>query len=192
MEKDFFNHMNQKGFIKIILVVIIVGVVGYFVLIKKTVLAPTQTQSVNTPPTTQNETINWKVFDSVKDGGWKDNFHFTVKYPPSWYERTSAGGTHVGTEIADYDVNNVNKIVPVEGQLEVSQDAPIPTENCKVSFFAGLGSKDPGFLTENTYTQKDKHEACEKNLSIIKSNLDVSQFVPFSEEELKSFEESFP
>jgi len=62
--------MNQKGFIKD-LVIVILGVLvlggGYFVFFKKTANAPAETSS-------QTETANWKTYRN-------DNMGFTIKYP---------------------------------------------------------------------------------------------------------------
>lgn len=79
--------MNQKGFANIILVLVIValvGVVGYFVLVKKsepvaqrTTPISTQTKTPASTPTPKDETANWKTYTSDKD-------HFSFKYPPNW------------------------------------------------------------------------------------------------------------
>jgi hypothetical protein len=80
--------MNQKGFANIILVVVIVvlvGAVGYFTFVKKSGLivqqpAPTPAQT-NTPvsptPTPKNETANWKTYVDDKN-------HFSFNYPLNW------------------------------------------------------------------------------------------------------------
>lgn len=84
--------MNQKGFINIwivVLVVIVAGVLGYFTFVKKsepvtkqtstTQIPPpvsTQTSNNQNAPTPQNETANWKVYRSEK-------YRFELRYPPS-------------------------------------------------------------------------------------------------------------
>lgn len=63
--------MSQKGFVNIaliILIIMLVGVTGYFVLVKK----PTSPQAKPTPQ--QDETANWKTY-------WNDKFGFSFKYP---------------------------------------------------------------------------------------------------------------
>ncbi|MEK7542859.1 MAG: hypothetical protein AAB503_00945 [Patescibacteria group bacterium] len=86
--------MNQKGFanvVLIILVVVLVGVVGYFAFIKKPVTPTVMEQATNNTPTTQqtpslttdnissqtpltNETANWKTYRN-------DSFGVEFKYP---------------------------------------------------------------------------------------------------------------
>ncbi|MEK7062180.1 MAG: PsbP-related protein [Patescibacteria group bacterium] len=81
--------MNQKGFANIILVVVIVillGVVGYFALVKKSEPIAQQTP-ISTPPTTQtptqqtpapkDETVNWKTYTNTNRG-------YSIKYPSDW------------------------------------------------------------------------------------------------------------
>lgn len=85
------NMNNQKGFANIILVVVIVvlvGAVGYFAFVKKSepvaqqttpppanTQTPTQQQPSPTPVV--NETANWKIYTS-------DTYNFEVKYPSDW------------------------------------------------------------------------------------------------------------
>jgi hypothetical protein len=86
--------MNQKSFIKIILVVVIIVLlcaVGYFTLVKKSlpiaqqISTPTQTLTKTPTPvptttpmsTPKDETKNWKIYTNNKYG-------FRFKYPPSW------------------------------------------------------------------------------------------------------------
>jgi hypothetical protein len=92
--------MNQKGFTNIILVVIIViliGAVGYFAFIKKpepvaqqTIPTPTQTITpTKTPasptPTPKDETANWKTYTDIKHG-------YSIRYPSDWtFEKQSNG-----------------------------------------------------------------------------------------------------
>ena len=82
--------MNQKGFANIVLVIVIVvlvGAVGYFAFVKKmepvtqqpTSPATTQTSTPQQPsPTPINETANWKTYKN-------DTYSFEVKYPPDYY-----------------------------------------------------------------------------------------------------------
>ncbi|TSC75263.1 MAG: hypothetical protein G01um101433_915 [Parcubacteria group bacterium Gr01-1014_33] len=85
-----FGNMNQKGFTNIILVVVVVtllGVVGYFAFVKKSepiVQQPTPTPSqTNTPvsstptPTPKDETSNWQSHSNTEIG-------FSFKYPQTW------------------------------------------------------------------------------------------------------------
>ncbi|MEK7547191.1 MAG: hypothetical protein AAB536_03385 [Patescibacteria group bacterium] len=82
--------MNQKGFANIalvVLVVVLVGVAGYFVLVKKQEPVAQQTTPppvTMQPPTLQqpsptpvNETASWKTYVNNKYG-------FEVKLDPSW------------------------------------------------------------------------------------------------------------
>ncbi|PJB83519.1 MAG: hypothetical protein CO088_01275 [Candidatus Yonathbacteria bacterium CG_4_9_14_0_8_um_filter_46_47] len=91
--------MNQKGFANIILVVVIVilvGAIGYFVFIKKSepiaqqsTSTPTQTKTplppTSTPtktpaystPAPKDETANWKSYRN-------DQYGFELKYPEDW------------------------------------------------------------------------------------------------------------
>lgn len=79
--------MNQKGFANIILIVIVVlavGVVGYFAFVKKSAPtaqpAPTPPQTDNaasSTPTQKNETANWKIYSNSK-------YNFSLKYPNGW------------------------------------------------------------------------------------------------------------
>ncbi len=85
--------MNQKGFANIILVIVIVvliGAVGYFAFVKKSEpvaqqSTPTPTQ-MNTPvsptPTPKDETANWKIYNNTR-------YSYTVKYPSNWYVDTT-------------------------------------------------------------------------------------------------------
>ena len=83
--------MNQKGFINvflIILVIALVGVVGYFVFVKKSEVVtyqtpisqttpPTSTQVTNNQPTPKsaNQTTDWKTYRD-------DKLKYEFRYPP--------------------------------------------------------------------------------------------------------------
>jgi hypothetical protein len=104
--RKFFNHMSQKRFINIfliILVVVLAVVVGYFVL-RKPDLAPApqvstsadnqaQGSSIDSTTSVPNDEIaNWKTYRNEKYG-------FELKYPNSIFiasEKTSNSGTNVG------------------------------------------------------------------------------------------------
>jgi hypothetical protein len=92
--------MNQKGFINVILVIIIIvlaGALGYFTLVKKSppiaqqtpthtpTFTPTKISASTPTPTPKDETKNWKIYTNNKYG-------FTFKYPPSW----KVGGPPLG------------------------------------------------------------------------------------------------
>ncbi|MBI5732215.1 MAG: hypothetical protein HY982_02545 [Candidatus Magasanikbacteria bacterium] len=89
--------MNQKGFANIILVVVIVilvGAVGYFAFVKKSEPVaqqptPTPIQVTNTPksnptptPTPADPTANWKVYSNTR-------YAYTIKYPTNWFADTT-------------------------------------------------------------------------------------------------------
>mgnify|MGYP001592004221 CR=1 FL=1 len=85
---------NSKGFATIpliIIIVVIAGAVGYFVLMNKS--TPITQQPMPTPATTQiktstpkptpkDETANWKTYSN-------DRYRYTLKYPNNWYTDTT-------------------------------------------------------------------------------------------------------
>jgi len=89
------NMNNQKGFANVVLIgiiVVLIGVVGYFAFVKKsepvaqqTTPPPTTTQTP-TPqqpsPTPINETASWKTYKN-------DTYSFEVKYPSDWTSKGS-------------------------------------------------------------------------------------------------------
>lgn len=107
--------MNQRGFINIILVVLVVvlaGVVGYVTLVKKPTTIreePTNAQNIQPiPPTSaikestfesKDETINWKVCNNIKSG-------YEIQYPSNWkiWYKSMQG-------IAEADCNNGDEIL---------------------------------------------------------------------------------
>ncbi len=112
--------MNQKGFANIILIVVIVilvGVVGYFAFVKKSEPiaqqpTPTQTQTttptktpVSPTPTPKNETANWEAYRNTK-------YRFESKYPP---ELLADYGKPWHTNPDGWEF--INFISPVEGNL---------------------------------------------------------------------------
>ena len=106
--------MNQKGFANIILVVVIVmlvGAVGYFAFVKKSEPVaqqptPTPTQVTNTPkssptPTTTpaDPTANWKTYTNTQHG-------IEFKYPNNW--EIDAADTNKGQADSFLDVHLTN------------------------------------------------------------------------------------
>ncbi len=100
--------MNQKGFANIILVVVIVvllGTVGYFAFVKKSepiAQQPTPTPAASqtktpTPPTStptpKDETANWKTITNASLG-------FSIKYPNGWKAETTSLSTTL-TNLSD-------------------------------------------------------------------------------------------
>lgn len=86
-------NMNEKSFVNIILIVIVVlavGAVGYFVFVKKSApiaqQTPTPSQNnnpVSPTPTQKNETVNWKTYSNSK-------YNFSLKYPNGWTTEESS------------------------------------------------------------------------------------------------------
>ncbi len=119
--------MNQKGFIKD-LVIVILGVLvlggGYFVFFKKTANAPAETSS-------QTETANWKTYRS-------DEFGFELKYPTnsevvdqSFFRNESdfqvdinysSGGYEPPRMIISSVADNRPQIVPLENDLFIKNN----------------------------------------------------------------------
>lgn len=74
--EENFNHMNQRGFVNIISIVVIVALVAvawYFALIKK---SGSITEQTPTYPVI-NKTRNWKIYTN-------DQYGFEFKYPAEW------------------------------------------------------------------------------------------------------------
>ena len=102
--------MNQKSFIKIILVIVIIvllGVVGYFMLVKKSLPIAQQTSTPTLTKTSapmsqpQDETANWQVYN--KFGVW-------FKYPNDWVVKDSSinGELNVFLQDKKYAGDEVN------------------------------------------------------------------------------------
>lgn len=76
--------MNQKGFANIILVVVVVilvGAVGYFAFVKKS--EPIAQQPTSTPtPTSADSIANWKAYSNTR-------YAYTIKYPTNWFMNTT-------------------------------------------------------------------------------------------------------
>lgn len=135
--------MNQKGFVNIILVVVIVvllGVVGYFTFVKKPKpvaqqLAPTQV--ANTPksspaptPAPDDPTANWKTYTNTQYG-------IEFKYPNNW--ETDAYDTNANNSFSIHFTNykvkdrvDCSKFIGMEIQaghtIEGSFDAFVKSE----------------------------------------------------------------
>ena len=82
--------MNQKGFVNIILIVVIVilaGAVGYFVLVRKSAPVvqqsptptPASTKTANPSPTSSEQ---WKQYQNIRN--------YSLKYPADWQLKESA------------------------------------------------------------------------------------------------------
>ncbi len=131
-------NMNQKGFVNIILimvVVVLIGVAGYFGLVRKSepvveqipsaqTLTPTPQVSNNQPapiPTPSGETANWKTYRN-------EVFGFEFSYPEEFpfgagqkapdpqgtynYLFNISGPRGVGESIADFNVTAQEKLYP--------------------------------------------------------------------------------
>ncbi len=75
-------NMNQKGFVNIILVVVIVvliGAVGYFAFVKKSE-PQTQQPQVNQTPSPTPIPTSWQVYTNTK-------YSFSISHPKNWYTR---------------------------------------------------------------------------------------------------------
>lgn len=107
---------NQKGFANIILVIIVVilvGAVGYFAFVKKSepvVQQPTPTPTqTNTPvsptptPTPKDETSNWQSHSNMEIG-------FSFKYPQAWKVED-------GLKINTCCLNVFNSLNPYQGDF---------------------------------------------------------------------------
>ena len=102
--------MNQKGFANIILVVVIVilvGAVGYFAFVKKSepvaqqpTPTPIQTKTSTPTPTTKDETSSWKTYTNSSVG-------FSFKYPADWKVSDDGKG--------DINLTDSNKTYMLEG-----------------------------------------------------------------------------
>ena len=115
-------NMNQKGFANIILIVVIVillGAVGYFAFVKKSepvaqqpTPTPTQT-NIPTPTPAPNKTANWKTYNNTQYG-------FQFKYPPNLDIKTITVSGPGGEDhqfyiqgLTDVDSNNPPRLVGV-------------------------------------------------------------------------------
>lgn len=83
---------NQKGFVNIaliILVVVLVGVAGYFILNKRTIV----TTPNNNPPVTNEIPTNWQFTDADS---------FTLFLPPGWtFNKLQGIDSYVGEFVGD-------------------------------------------------------------------------------------------
>ncbi|MEK7560074.1 MAG: PsbP-related protein [Patescibacteria group bacterium] len=81
---------QQKGFANIVLIVLVViltGIAGYFVLVKKPVSPTTETNqpqaTTQTNTTSQDEMANWKTYTDSQNG-------YSLKYPGNWTVNASS------------------------------------------------------------------------------------------------------
>lgn len=101
--------MNQKGFVNIlltVLVVVLAGTVGYLTLVKKqpqpsTQLTPTPTGTAPTP-TPKSETTNSKTYRN-------DKFGFEFKYPTDFELRADEFSIGVNVTVTNYTVRFPNE-----------------------------------------------------------------------------------
>ena len=122
-------NMNQKGFANIILVVMVVillGTVGYFAFVKKFAPVaqqptPTPTQTTNptktpvsTTPTQKNETTDWKTYKNGQYG-------FEFKYPPNSTVEPRQDLNDQEIRLQNYiATDNPTGLAPGEYYLEIS------------------------------------------------------------------------
>jgi len=85
--------MNQKGFANIVMVlviVILVGVAGYFVFVKKP--TPTVQQMSAPTPAKQAETVSWRTYENKR-------FNYSFKYPANlWGPRNDCADSDIPIE----------------------------------------------------------------------------------------------
>lgn len=71
---------NNKGFINIlvaVIIVVVIGVVGYFAITKKSEAPNTESQNVNLENSATNETANWQAYRN-------ESYNFEFKYDPKF------------------------------------------------------------------------------------------------------------
>ena len=146
-------NLNQKGFANIVLVIVIVlviGAVGYFAFIKRSspiAQQPTPSQANNTVSPAQiqqNETATWKDY--------KSNFGYTIKYPTDWqYKVLSSDIVCFGKEV---------KIV----EQDIEGGRPTRCDGDHILVWA-----EPGSKTDLEGTIKSRRE--------INPNVEVKHFI---------------
>lgn len=109
-----FNHTNQKGFANIILVVVIVilvGAVGYFAFVKKSepiaqqTPTPTPTSNTRVPTPTPTPTLKSRIYENqymkvTISGDWKLT-EATRTIQNQSYDKTTGKTTLIGTPIVE-------------------------------------------------------------------------------------------
>lgn len=115
IKRKIFNHMNNKGFaniVIIVLIVILVGTISYFVFVKKSNEATPVNinnqfgqETISIPV---NETASWKVFKSGMEG-------FSIKYPNDWTVENSSNGNCGHNKLDDSDCRDRYDFVSPDG-----------------------------------------------------------------------------
>lgn len=148
--------MNNKGFSNVILViglVILVGIAGYFIFVKKsgpvTQKQTSATSNIPAPtpsPTLTEETTNWKTYRNEKYG-------IEFRYPSQWQltEAEASPSQFLRIKLSGQDVQIESRNVPIEGFFTISDLAELR----KVRF--GTGESGYGGYTYDF--EKDKFYA---------------------------------
>lgn len=135
-----FKNMNQKGLTNIILVVVIVilvGAVGYFTFVNKS--EPVTQQPTPTP---KDETANWKVYDNAKD-------EFSISIPKDWTYREGLPTPYVTIYFSSKD-NGAKQVLMIDRfETNATANARIEKdllswakENVAINYDGGKSCKD--------------------------------------------------
>lgn len=121
--RHYFKNMNQKSFLCIILVfaiVIVMGSVGYFALMRNSEPIPQQSEpwpaqdQTKTPPLApirKDETSNWKTYENTK-------YSFLIKYPDHFVVDANEGSSNFEKRYLSLNIgtaDDMQKLKSTEG-----------------------------------------------------------------------------